>query len=689
MHKNLYPNLLKPIKIRDLLVKNRIMSAPNMLFRTIGGRPDEYYLKYLEHKARGGAGIVNLGEANVCDGGNHTPGMETTLENLTIYSEIAHAIHQHGAVASVELTHGGMRVKPQFNKDLSLIMGPCELDNPLTGAHVRAMTVSDMEYVANGFAETAEYYFHAGFDTVLLHCAHSWLLTQFLSPIVNKRTDEYGGSLENRMRFPLYVLKTVRERVGEKKPLMIRLSGSERLAGGFTTEDIIEFLSKAQSYVDLAEISTEDFRYIFATSLMERGQNLPLAAKIKQSGRINIPVYTIGSILEPDQAEEIIASGAADGVSMSRALIADPFLPRKAATGRVDDVTPCLRCLNCTGSDNDDRHFICSVNPLIAREARLGFGDSIAPACNKKAVLVVGGGPAGMQAAITASQRGHRVTLAERGGALGGTLRFTETDCVKHDLRRFTEYLIRKTNRSGVNILLNTEVTDDKIEKLNPDHIIVATGSLPVTPAIPGIDKARHAQDVYLDAGFDSGDSVVIIGGGLVGVESGLHLANLGKKVTVLEIMDDYARDARALYRMGLDGAIGESSVKVITSAQTLEIADADTDTDTDTGTDTDTAGQSGSAGQNSEAVHSSEAVHGSDTLHGSGAGLVVTYKKGGETVTIFADTVLYAVGMQPNEELYFELYDKAPLVRLIGDAKSPGKVDGAIHSGYFAAMDV
>ena len=637
-----YPNLLKPIKIRNLVLKNRIMSAPNMLFRTIGGRPDEYYLRYLEHKARGGAGLVSLGEANVCDGGNHTPGMETTLENLTIFSEIAQAIHEHGAAANVELTHGGMRVRPQFNKDQNLIMGPVEFISPETGHIVRAMTEDDMEYVANGFADTAEYYYRAGFDTVHIHCAHNWLLTQYLSPIINTRTDNYGGSLENRMRFPLYVLKKVRERVGDQKTVMIRLSGTERDPKGFTTDDITEFLSRAQEYVDMAEISTENFNYIFASTYMPMGQNVELAEKIKKSGRINIPIFTIGSIMEPDQAEEIIASGVADGVSMSRALIADPYLPRKAVTGRQDEITPCLRCLNCTDSDNTTRHFICSVNPRISREARIGFGDHTEPAKEKKTVMIVGGGPAGMQAAITATERGHDVTLVERGNALGGTLRFTKTDTVKGDLRRFTEFLIRKTMRSGAKILLNTYATDEVAEKIRPDNIIVATGSEPIVPQIKGIEKAHHALDVYLDPDFKLGERVVIIGGGLVGTETGLHLINQGKKVTVLELLNDFARDARGVNRFAVVDKVQKSGMEVITEAKTAEV--------TDTG---------------------------------------VVYEKDGKTVTAPADTVLYAVGMRPCEGAFFDLYDKTTFIALVGDAKKPGKVDGAIHGGFFAAMDV
>ena len=640
MYKQPYPNLQKPIKLRNLVIKNRIMSAPNMLFRTIDGRPDEYYVRYLEHKARGGAGIVTLGEANVCDGGNHTPGMMTTLENMAIFAEMAQAIHEHGAVASVELTHGGARVKAEFNKDLNLIMGPSDIERNANGAKVRAMTKEDMEYVADGFAKTAEYYYHAGFDIVHLHAAHGWLLTQFLSPIVNKRTDEYGGSLENRMRFPLYVLKRVREHVGEQKTITIRLSGTERRPDGFTVDDMIEFLAKAQEYVDMAEISTEEHKYMFGSTYMPHGLNVHLAEAIKKSGRVNIPIYTIGSIVDPAHAEEILASGAADGISMSRALIADPYFPNKAITGHADDITPCLRCTNCSAGDNMNRHFRCSVNPLIAHELRHGFGDGITLAKNRRTVLVVGGGPAGMQAAITASERGHRVTLVESGPALGGILRFTETDTIKQDLRRFTEYLIRKTKRSAAEVLLNTTPTDDLIEKINPSHIIVATGSSPIVPGIKGIENARFAGDVYNDPGFEPGKRIVIIGGGPVGVETGLHLMNLGKSVTVLELADDFARDSTG--RDGIIDAIERTGMVVETSAKTLEITESS-----------------------------------------------VIYEKDGQMNTLPADTVLYSVGMRPDERTYFELYDKAPFVTHVGDARRPGKVDGAINGGFFAALAV
>ncbi|SHH86384.1 2,4-dienoyl-CoA reductase [Sporobacter termitidis DSM 10068] len=639
MYAQLYPNLFRPLKVKDLTFKNRIMSPPNMLFHTVAGRPTPYYISYLEHKARGGAGIVTLGEVAVCDGGNHTPWTQWNSDNRPLYAEMAEAIHEHGALASVELTHGGQNARPQFNT--APIKGPVETVNPM-GVHVLAMDLADMEHVADAYADAADYWYRAGFDTVLIHAAHGWIFNQFLSPIINKRTDAYGGSLENRMRFPLMVLKRVRDRIGPKRVLMLRLSGSEREEGGYTVDDIIVFLEKAQDYVDVAEISSDGLTNMMASTYRPLGLNVAFAEAIKKSGKVDIPIFSIGSILHPEQAEEIVASGKADGVSMSRALIADPFWAKKAADGRPDEITPCLRCLNCTDSDNLDRHFVCSVNPYIGREARIGFADTMAPANFRKKVLVAGGGPAGMQAAITAARRGHEVMLCEKERALGGLLRFTATDSLKHDLRRFTEYLIRRVRDMNVKILLNTEVTGALVERFHPDGIIVATGSTPVVPAIRGVERARHALDIYFEPESVRGDGVVIIGGGLVGVEAGLHLRNTGKNVTVLEMLDDYAAEAKFCYKAGLVRTVEELGLNIVTGAACKEVT---------------------SAG--------------------------VRYDKDGKEYLAPGDTILYAVGMKPYDQPYFELYDKAPAVYEAGDCKKVGKVDGAIHSGFFAAMDI
>lgn len=631
--------MFKPLKVKDLTFKNRIMSPPNMLFHTVDGRPTQYYISYLEHKARGGAAVVTLGEVAVCDGGNHTPWTKWTRDNLPLYAEMAAAIHEHGAIASVELTHGGKNARPEFNT--VSVKGPVE-GTGWMGCKVLAMEEADMEHIAGAYAEAADYWYRAGFDTVLVHAGHGWIFNQFLSPLVNTRTDKYGGSPENRMRFPLMVLKRMRERIGPKRVLMIRLSGSEREPGGYTVGDIIDFLALAQEYVDIAEITSDGLTNMMASTYRPLGLNVEFAEAVKKSGRVNIPIFSIGSILHPEQAEEIIASGKADGVSMSRALIADPFWPKKAADGRSDEITPCLRCLNCTDSDNLGRHFVCSVNPYIGREARIGFTDTMGKANFRKKALIAGGGPAGMQAAITAAQRGHEVVLCERSDALGGLLRFTDTDSLKHDLRRYKEFLVRRVYDLNIKVLLNTEVTDEIVERYSPDCIIVATGSRPVVPRIKGIENARHATDVYFKPDNIRGDNIVIIGGGLAGVETGLHLRNLGKNVTVLEMLQDYAADAGFCYRAGLVRTVQELGLKVITGAKCREVT------------------QSG-----------------------------VIYEKDGAEHLAEGDTVLYAAGMKPNDRLYFDLYDKAPFVYQAGDCKKAGKIDGAVHSGFFAAMDI
>lgn len=636
---NQYPNLFTPLEIRGRLFKNRIISAPNMLFQVVNGRPTDYYVGYLEHKAKGGAAVVNLGEVPICDGGSHTPQLKLSAENLNIFGEMAAAIKQHGALASVELTHGGRCARPFYNQ--KPVIGPVT-EITETGTFVTAMTEKDMDDIAAAYAESAAYAMAAGFDIAHIHAAHSWLFTQFLSPIVNKRTDRYGGSLENRMRFPLMCLKRVRERVGNGMIVSMRLSGSERREGGFTPGDIAEFLSLAQKYIDFVEISTEGWLYCMPSTYIPWETNRAFSAAVKRSGKVSIPVFLLGSIVSPEMAEEIIASGDADGVSLSRALIADPCLPNKARAGRSEDITPCLRCLRCTDGDNATRFFRCSVNPCTAHETRTGFMEDVGKALHKKNVLVIGGGPAGIEAAVTAAERGHAVTLCEKTGSLGGTVRYAAHDELKPDLRRYLAYIVRRAERSGVDILLNTEATPELAARLKPDHIIVAAGAEPIPPTfIAGWQRSRHVLDIYFHPETVKGDNIAIIGGGLSGVEAGLHLAALGKKVTVLEKFKCLS-NCGTTYGWGVMYAVEKYGVSLINDASCLEI-----------------------------------------TADG------VVYEKDGEKMLQRADSVFYAVGMRSRRETYLALADKAPFVDIVGDARAVARIGEAVGSGYFAALDI
>ena len=638
---NLYPHLFAPLEIRGKVFKNRIFSAPNMLFQVYNGRPTDGYVGYLEHKAKGGAAVVTLGEAAICEGGRHTPKMDINQMNLNIYGEMSQAIKQHGALACVELSHGGRCARPWYN-DVQLKGPNTEITE--TGFYVEAMTKQDMEDIANAFADSAEYWYQAGWDICLIHAGHSWLFPQFLSPIINKRTDEFGGSLENRMRFPLMCLKRMRERIGNKMLIALRMSGSERCEGGFTTDDVATFLQLAEEYVDFAEITTERWELCMPTTYIPRAYNVELAEAIKKTGKVKMPLFVIGSILEPDEAEEIIASGKADGVSMSRALIADPCLPKKAQAGLAEDIVPCLRCQHCTDFDNKNRLFACSVNPTTAHETRRGFYEDDGEAKIKKNVLVIGGGPSGMQAALTASKRGHSVTLVEKTGSLGGLIRYTDTDALKPDLRRFKNYLIRQIEKSGVKVMLNTEADEKLVAELKPDHIVVATGSFPTVPTfIKGYEYAHDITDVYFHPETVKGDRILFIGGGLSGVETGLHLRTLGKEVIVIELDEILMGDlVGQCYRRGVKYAIGKYGMEIHEHTRCTEI-----------------------------------------TPEG------VKCIKDGEEIFIPADSVFYGIGMTPIRDVYFKVAGMAPFVDLVGDAREPATVCNAIQSAYSAAMDI
>lgn len=641
MYKPLYPHLFEPLRVKNITFKNRIFSAPNMINQMVRGMPTDYFIGFLEHKARGGACQVTLGENPVDERGAHTKKLDMSSEMLPLLAEIAQAIKENGAVASAELTHGGTEANPLYNT--KPIIGPVGLTRE-DGVVVQEMDEEIMNEVADSFAQKALLFKLAGFDMVMVHCGHNWLLSYFLSPITNTRTDKYGASVENRMRFPLMVLRRVREAVGPDYPIEMRVSGSDRLPGGKQVEETIAFIKEAEKgLIDMVQVSSgvniDSAIHAITSTFMEKAHNVDLSWAIKKAG-VKIPVITVGAVMDPETAEEIIASGKADGVAMARALIADPDLPNKARLGLRDEITPCLRCINCSTSDDPiKQHMICSVNPEIGREGRHGFVRPKAKRLGK--VLVLGGGPGGMKAAITAAEQGHEVTLCERTDSLGGLLKFTDTDALKGDLKLYKDYLVNRVRKLNIRVMLQTEVTSRLVGEMSPDALIVAAGSRPIVPPIKGAELCRHVSVVY-DEPESAGDSVVIVGGGLVGCEVGLHLSKIGKKVTVLEMADGYAADANEMHMLALRHMIKTLGMTVITGARCTEMS------------------KSG-----------------------------VKYVKEGEERELKADSVFYAVGMQSELETYLALSQSAPTVIHIGDCKKVGKVDGAVHDAYYAALSL
>lgn len=649
-----YPHLFSPLKVGSLTFKNRIESAPTSLAElSAEGYLTRDNIAYYKLKAKGGAAVVTVGESIV-----HTPTGKSHPKQIPLDDkgvipslvECADAIHQYGALASIELSHGGMECDPVFLGGRNPI-GPSarkvDIGFRTVGANtveVEEMSEALMDEIADAYAEAAATVKIAGFDMCMVHAAHGWLLAQFLSPLINKRTDEYGGSLENRVRFPIMVLDRIRARVGKDFPIEFRMGGSELAEGGYTVDDAVALAKMVESKVDLLHISAGAHYFIDTLTVMHpsmfvpHGCNVYLAEAVKKA--VSIPVTTVGGLSDPAQMEEIIAGGKADVVAMARGLLADPELPNKAKHGQDASIVHCLRCFECIGGMFLTSTTRCAVNPIIGRE----FEASIPVRLTEpKKVLIIGGGPAGMQAAITAAERGHDVMLAEKSDSLGGALKYAEGVSFKADLDRFMWYLIRKVLSLPIAVALNTEVTPELVEIANPDVLLVAVGAQPIVPAIPGVAKglvllatAAHAPDASI------GERVVVIGGGQVGCETGLHLAQTGKDVTIVEMLNEVAPDANIMHRRGLLLEL-QKAVTVRTGLTCVEITDS---------------------------------------------GVVVEDASGGRT-TLPCDSVVIAVGYRSCTDLVDTLRESAPEVMVIGDCVKPRRVISAVRTGYDAAMSI
>jgi len=566
-YQELYPNLFSPIQVGNKLYKNRIISAPHgrthCLSTTEPSGMRELTLDGVEYYsaiARGGAAAINLWECVVDPrGAGHGPVFnffkDSTLSTLNMYSDF---VHSYRALASMELSHCGQYALPEV-----MGMNPYGPSAKIThnGNHCEEMTEDDMENVADRFAQAAHMLKRGGFDVLLIHGGHSWLLAQFLSPKENQRKDKYGGSLENRARFPMMVLDRIREKVGDSMVIEYRISTSELTPGGLSVPEAIEFIKMIEDKIDIVQCSVGMRQNAFTRGIMHpshfmpNGCNAYLAEEIKKSG-VKCLVTAIGAINDPQVAEDILASGKADFVAMARSFIADPNWAEKARAGRADDIVPCVKCLRCldTGGgrkfaankvlddfENSTRRAECTVNPTAGRSHVMW---RYPQAERSKKVVVVGGGPAGMQAAIEAADRGHKVILFEKNDKLGGQLSYADHVTFKHDMKRFKDYLIRQVEKKDITVNLNTVANVDRVALEQPDAVIVAVGAEPITPPIAGIEHANvlTAIESYGHVA-ELGEKIVVIGGGFIGCETALYFQQAGKKVTIVEMSDTLIRD--------------------------------------------------------------------------------------------------------------------------------------------------
>lgn len=550
-----YTYLTKPITLAGLTLKNRMFSAPTSMAE-LG--PDEHYSKenieYYKLRALGGAAVVPVGDVIVdLDTGRSHP-QQVGINDPSAapyFCAMADAIHAGGAAASVEIDHGGALCSPEFIGGKNAI-GPSGYTDPW-GDEVLEVTEEQIFWLAEKYAEGAKNARDFGFDMVMLHGGHGWLLHQFISPITNHRTDQWGGSLENRMRFPLLVIEKMRAVVGRQFPIEIRISGTEYANGGYGLEEGVEIAKLLDGKVDLIHVSAGTQQEEFSSVLMHPGafqedmHNAYLAAEIKK--HIKTPVLSVGAFNIPEDMESFLAETGVDCIAMGRALMADPFLPRKVLAAKPEEITPCIRCGECQSGMIKNRVLRCTVNPVIGRECEVFHPQ---PTNIYKKILIAGGGPAGMQAALEATKRGHEVVLCEASDRLGA-LRFADNDTwFKRPMRRYRDSQIEKVLRCGAEIRLNTRVTKEIVDEVKPDVLIAAVGSEPFAVPVPGCDGSNVVFGAYITPETKLGKRLVIIGGGFIGCEEAVDLAKKGHDVTILEMINDLAVNCGRMHRIAL-----------------------------------------------------------------------------------------------------------------------------------------
>ncbi|MDD5803858.1 oxidoreductase [Blautia sp. HCP3S3_H10_1] len=643
-----YPHLCQPITLGNVTFRNRMFASP------IGATdidkdcvPGNRTQAFYELRAKGGAAAVTMSELVVHPetDGSHMLHLDlATVGSLAAFTFTADAIKRHGAVPSVEFSHSGQYAGTYMadkNKKQGLTQyGPSDGVRP-DGMKVTALTKEQIADIVKRYGETAILAKRAGFEMIMIHGGHTWLLNQFISPYFNHRTDEYGGSFENRMRFTIEVLKEVRNAVGPVFPIEFRMSGSELFEGGYDLDEGVRIAQAVEPYVDLIHVSAGSYQFGFfrthPSMFAEHGVNVYLAEEIKK--HVSKPVATIGALNDPAQMEEIIASGKADVVYMGRALLADPYLPQKVVSGNDDKIVKCLRCFACMAERPTTQTRRCTVNPLIGREIE---GTEVLPAAVKKKVLVVGGGVAGLKAAVTAALRGHKVILCEKSDKVGGILKCEQAIDFKQEMYQLGLSLEAQAKEAGVEIRCNTEVTPEYAEAQKADVMILAVGSNPIVPSLKGMDgdNVVVVNNYYLEK-EKVGDSVVVLGGGLAGCEAAIHLAQEGKKVHLVEMRPQLAPDANIRHRPILMQMI-DKYVEAHTQYQGMEV-----------------------------------------TADG-----VICKDADGKEVLVPGKSVICAVGQRANRSVVDQLRDCAPVVREIGDCVRPSNITNAIYMGYHAGLD-
>ena len=639
-----YPHLFEPIVLGGTVFRNRVFSSPQG-FYNVGPEcyPNDACAAFFARKAEGGVASVCIGDC-IVDGktGTHYPFLMRIDEqdSLPGFAEYASQVSRRGAVASVELSHAGIYAQAVAQRG-DPVYGPVEMEGQY--GHVLEMPESEIERIIGCYARAAAFAKGAGCGMVTIHGGHGWMLAQFWNKNINTRKDKWGGeSIENRMRFSIEVCKAIRKAVGRNFPIEFRMSGSECCEGGYDIDEGVEFAKRLDGVVDLIHVSAGHHQQMDAmvithpSMFCEDGCNAKYAREIKK--HVKTPVATVGAFTDPAMMEEVIASGGADVVEFARQTLADPDFMVKARTGREDEIGRCMRCMSCFASTGAGRHFHCAINPETGHELEYR---AMPPVKEKKTVLVAGGGVGGMEAALTAAKRGHKVILCEKGPKLGGVLLCEDKVPFKTHLKEYLERQAMLCARAGVEIRLNTTVTPQYAVAQKADVLIAALGARPVKPPVEGIDGANvyAAEEIYLDAS-KAGQKVVILGAGLVGVEMAIFLAQQGREATLVEILDRPNLENAAMHAMAVMKELRQRKIPMRLNTRATKIR-----------------------------------PDGVEIEGPEGKGFLE------------ADTVIYAAGMRAQRDEAIALSQCAPEFVMLGDCQTPKNIIAATQTAHTAAM--